>query len=168
MNTMDNIENIFENVKKDSSLLNTINIDELLNAIENDSTDYLENKTLSSISNEIFVTINQLDCTEERKKDLCEKLIDYRLVNEIYELHKGKPIKAIKLQTADEQVYQPKISIIGFVLDIKFLDNGTHVLCLKFGKRIFQYKFDNYLTFQKLTDDEHLILMAYEQIQKKI
>ena len=163
-----NIQDIFENAKKDSSLLNTINIDELLNAIENDSTDYLENKTLHSISNEIFNTINTFECSEERKKDLCEKLIDYRLVNEIYELHKGKPIKAIKLNHSNETTYQPKISIVGFALDIKFLDNGTHILCLNYARRLLQYKFDNYLTFQKLSDDERLILMAYEHIQKKI
>jgi hypothetical protein len=52
----------------------------------------------------------------------------------------------------------------GIVVDIKFLDNGVHVLCLNNQRRLIQYKFDGSITFQKLSVDEQLILMAYENL----
>ena len=44
---------------------------------------------------------------------------------------------------------------------VKFLDNGTHILC-KNGFRFIQYKFDECITFQKLTNDEVMILKVKE------
>ena len=44
------IQEIFENAKNDPSLFSSIDIDELLDNIENETTEYLENKTLADIS----------------------------------------------------------------------------------------------------------------------
>ena len=52
----------------------------------------------------------------------------------------------------------------GIVVDIKFLKDGTQILCMNTQKRFIQYKFDNCYTFQKMTPEEQLILMAYENI----
>jgi len=160
------IEEIFKNAKSDPELLSNINVDELLNAIDSEKTDYLENKTLKSISNEIFESLVEIGCSSKTIKNYCEKLIGYRLVNKIYELHKGKLVKTIKIvdEKTPETKPEPKIRMHGTVSNIKFLDNGTHVVCMVFPQRYSQYKFDNHLTFQKLSDDEQLILMAYEQI----
>ena len=38
-----NIQEIFENARKDPTLFSTMNIEELLNSIENEKNDYLEN-----------------------------------------------------------------------------------------------------------------------------
>jgi hypothetical protein len=61
---------------------------------------------------------------------------------------------------------EPKLTNGGIVADIKFMDNGTHVLCKNVLGRFIQYKFDDCMTFQKLSVDEQLILMAYEHIAK--
>ena len=52
----------------------------------------------------------------------------------------------------------------GIVTDIKFLENGIHVLCMNNQRRFIQYKFDDCYTFQKMSTDEQLILMAYSQL----
>jgi ABC-type molybdate transport system ATPase subunit len=59
-----------------------------------------------------------------------------------------------------------KLTNGGIVTDIKFMNNETHILCMNSQRRFIQYKFDECLTFQKLSVEEQLILMAYEQIEK--
>jgi len=175
-----------KNIINDPELLNTIDIDELLKAINDDSTDYLENKTIKSINLEIFEAIKKLNVSEERMQDLCNKLIDYRLVNKIGELHKGKLVKTIKLnieslptlspefnvselsatpnRLQNNLYYNPIIHMKGKVVNIKKLNNCHHVVCLTVPNRYSQYNFNNFLTFQKLSTEEQVILTAYEYI----
>lgn len=150
-----NINEILENAKRDPSLFSTLDIDALLESIENDKNDYLENKTMADVTNTIFEMVNSMDLSIIEKGDICKKLVGYRLVDEIHELHKGKHVRWISKR---------KLTNGGIVMDIKFLDNGVHVLCKNSQNRFIQYKFDNSPTFQKLSVEEQLILMAYEHI----
>ena len=78
-----------------------------------------------------------------------------RYVDEINELHKGKHIRWIRTGTTS-------LTNGGIVVDIKFKDNGTHIMCKNGMNRFIQYKFDDCITFQKLSTEEQLIMMAYE------
>jgi hypothetical protein len=113
---------------------------------------YLENKTIQSINQEIKEILSYM---EEIERDiLCQKLKTYRFVDIIFELHRGKYARFIKKNEND-------LKIGGIVVDIKFLDNGTHVVLLnKFTKKIIQFKFDDAYIFQKMTNEEQLILFA--------
>ena len=91
----------------------------------------------------------------EKIAEICNKLIGYRFVDEIHEIHKGKHVRWIRNTTQ-------KLTNGGIVMDIKFLDNGTQILCMNSMHRFNQYKFDECLTFQKLSIEEQLILMAYD------
>jgi hypothetical protein len=150
-----NIDQLFKDAQNDSSLLSKIDINELLNSLENKNNDYLENKTLTDINNDKYSALSQINLSKENVQQYCEKLAEFRLVDEIYELHKGKHVRWIK---------DNKLTNGGIVVDIKFLDNGVHVLCLNNQRRLIQFKFDGSITFQKLSVDEHLILMAYENL----
>ena len=148
-----NINELFDAAMQDPSLLSTIDTNKLLESIEDEGNDYLQNKTISIINQEIFGTIQSIDAEIERKRDICDKLIGFRLVEEINELHKGKYVRWIK---------DNKLSSGGIVVNIKFLDTGINVLCKSPSNRFVQYKFDECITFQKLTETEQLIIMAYE------
>jgi hypothetical protein len=154
-----NINEIYESALKDPALFSTIDIEQLLNSIENEKNDYLENKTMNDVTLDIFEKINELNLSEEKTREFCNKLIGYRYVDEIHEIHKGKHIRWLKNNT-------DRLTNGGIVVDIKFLDNGTQILCMNSQKRFMQYKFDDCLTFQKLSIEEQLILMAYEYIDK--
>jgi len=155
-----NIDQIFKDAQNDSSLLSKIDINELLNSLENKNNDYLENKTLTDINNDKYACLSQINLQNDTLQQYCEKLAEFRLVDEVYELHKGKYVRWINVES-DAKL---KLQSGGFVFDIKFLDNGVHVLCMNNSRRFVQYKFDNCLTFQKLSMEEQLILMAYEKI----
>lgn len=147
------VNEIFNNVMKDPTLMSTLDIDKLLETVENERNDYLENKTTASINTEIYEIISNLGL----KPDIFDKLIGYRFVDEIHELHKGKHVRWIRKNTG-------KLTNGGIVMEIKFLDNGTQILCMNSQNRFIQYKFDDCCTFQKLSIEEQLILMAYENL----
>jgi hypothetical protein len=133
-----NIDQIFKDAQNDSSLLSKIDINELLNSLENKNNDYLENKTLTDINNDKFNALSQINLSKENVQQYCEKLAEFRLVDEVYELHKGKYVRWINIE--DDPDYKLKPG--GFVFDIKFLDSGTHILCKNNIGKIIQIKFD--------------------------
>ena len=157
------IETIFENTLKDPELLSTIDIDQLLKTIEDNKNDYLENKTIKKVTDDIFNIINTLNTTDEKKTLLCNKLSGYRHVDEIRELHKGKYTRWIRKKFQNEN---PLLTNGGTLVNIIFTDGGTNITCKTTMNRFFQYKFDECLVFQKLSMEEQLILMAYEYIDK--
>jgi hypothetical protein len=152
-----NINQIFEDALTDPSLLSTLDIDNLLESIENTKNDYLDNKTTSDITSEIQDKLNEIGLSDDEKEIIIVKLKEYRFVDEIHELHKGKMVRWIRNGTN-------RLTNGGIVTDIKFLDNGVHVLCMNSQRRFIQYKYDDCYTFQKMNVEEQLILMAYEEL----
>ena len=161
----DEIANIFEQAKLDPSLFSTMDIENLLTTIENEKNDYLENKTTGHIASTIMEELEELGLSQEEIEPIYIKLLGYRFVDEIHELHKGKNVRWIR-RLKDKNPNQVRLTNGGIVVDIKFLDTGVQVLCLNSQQRFIQYKFDDCLTFQKLSPEEQLILMAYEHLEK--
>jgi len=160
-----NVNEIFENARKDPSLFSTMNIQDLLNSIENEKNDYLENKTMADVTKQMFETISELDLSLEETQNICNRLIGYRYVDEIHELHKGKHIRWIRIVKSNTNCKKPLLTNGGILVNIKFLDNGVHIICKNSQNRFIQYKFDDRITFQKLSVEEQLLLMAYENIE---
>jgi hypothetical protein len=152
------IDAIFEKVKKDTSLLAQIDVEELLKNVNDDKHDYLDNKTLGDILDENIKAVKSLGLPSVQMKDICNKLAGYRYVENLYELHKGKHIRWIRNDNK-------KLTNGAIVMDVKFLDNGSHVLCRNAQHRLFQVKFNESIIFQKLSTGEQLILMAYEHVR---
>jgi hypothetical protein len=154
-----NINEIFENAMNDPSTFSTLDIDQLLDKIENETNAYLDGKSMNTITDEIYDKINELNLTTEYAKELCSKLIGYRYVDGINELHKGKHIRWLRT-TSKEKI----LTNGGIVVNIKFLDNGIHVVSKNSQHLFIQIKFDECMIFQKLSVEEQIILMAYEYI----
>jgi hypothetical protein len=155
------INKLFENAMKDPSLFSTMDIDKLLESIENDKNDYLQNKSMKKITKEIYRTIQKIRTPQKTQFEYCQKLIGYRLIDDVHELHVGKHIRWIR-EDSQAQV----LTNGGIVTTIKFLDNGTHVLCKGNGVRFIQFKFDDCIIFQKMSLEEQLIMMAYDYLEK--
>ena len=153
--TNENVEEIFKNALQDPSLLSAIDIDQLLSMTDNPKTDYLENRTMPELANDVSDALTQLLNDDQKILEYKIKLGGYRFVDELHEIHKGKHVRWIRRENG-------KLTNGGIVVDIRFLDNGTHILCMNSMRKFIQYKFDDCLTFQKLTMEEQLILMAYE------
>ena len=150
-----NIKKIIKEAKDDPLLQSKLNIDEIIKAVNNVDMDYLGDRTLKEIAEEIYNSLLGLGLSNDTISTYCNKLIEYRLVEEIYQLHKGKHIRWVRISNRE-----PTLTNGGIVVDIKFLDNGTHIIC-KNKNRFIQYKFDDCVTFQKLSQEEQLLLSCY-------
>ena len=106
-----------------------------------------------------FEKIKDLELSIITKQQYCDKLIGYRLVDELHELHKGKHVRWIRIDNA-------KLTNGGIVVDIKFMDKGIQVLCRNSTNKFIQYKYDECITFQKLNETEQVIMMAYSYANK--
>lgn len=155
MENISNIKNIIKEAKDDPLLQSKLNIDEIIKAVNNVDVDYLGDRTLKEIAEEIYNSLLGLGLSNDTISTYCNKLIEYRLVEEIYQLHKGKHIRWVRISNRE-----PTLTNGGIVVDIKFLDNGTHIIC-KNKNRFIQYKFDDCVTFQKLSQEEQLLLSCY-------
>jgi len=146
-----------------------LNIDTLLSD-SNTSTlellpEHLEGQTLESIRTTIHTSL--LTVYKHKNIDLNAihtKLAGYRYVDELYQLQRGKHVRWIRIPRNTNVINTlenttPTLTNGGIVVDIKIMDTGVHVLC-KNGKRYIQYKFDDCLTYQKLSTDELLVLTA--------
>lgn len=155
MENISNIKKIIKEAKDDPLLQSKLNIDEIIKAVNNVDMDYLGDRTLKEIAEEIYNSLLCIGLSNDIISTYCNKLIEYRLVEEIYQLHKGKHIRWVRISNGE-----PTLTNGGIVVDIKFLDNGTHIIC-KNKNRFIQYKFDDCITFQKLSQEEQLLLSCY-------
>lgn len=152
-----NLDELFENIKKDKSLLSNIDIDELLSTIDKDNND-LEDKTLNDIIDTNIQVLNTLELTNDDITNYCNKLAGYKYIDHLNQLHKGKYIRWINKSN--------KLTNGAIFLELSFLDNGTNLICKNVHHRYLQLKFDDVIIFQKLSTQEQLILMAYEYATK--
>ena len=117
---------------------------------ENHFPHYLENKTYLIMQQEIKDVCIRENIHDDDK--ILNKLREYRYVDKICDLVRGKFVRWIRLNSTC------KLTKGGIVADIKFLENGTHILIKNALNRFIQYKYDECITFQKLSVEELLYL----------
>lgn len=150
-----NIAELVRNAREDPSLFSRINVEELLESIESVKNDFLENETYETISATLFQSLTKLPINQKTVEEHCKKLVGYRFVDELHLLHKGKYVRWICHDNPS------KITRGGVVVDIQFSDFGANILCRLVTGHFLRYRFDKCNTYQKLTDEEQMILMLY-------
>jgi len=155
------VRDIFEEAKRDPTLFSTMDIENILKAVEQEKNDYLHNKTMDNVTKDIFDCINVLPLSLDKKEAFCEKLIGYRYVEDIHELFKGRHIRWIRKE--QQNIF---ITTGGILVDVKFTKDGIQLMCKNNRHQFIQYKFDDCFTFQKLSTEEQLLLIAYETSTK--
>jgi hypothetical protein len=148
---MTDIEEAFREAHNDPTLLSTIDIEAVLK--KTDDVHYIEGKTVSDISKEIFEAVATLDIPEENKQDICQRLIGYRWVDRLCDLRSGRLVRWVK---------KGKLTNGGLLMNIKIENTGVILLCKNNVGRFFSIKWDDTIVFQKFTMEEQLVLMANE------
>jgi len=126
----------------------SLDIDEILeNSAPKDADDLLLN-----ISEEIIESMISISLSPDLIAEYCSKLVEYRFVDKIFQLQKGKHIRWIRKGNLD-----PTLTNGGIIMDVKFTNKGVSILC-KNKNRFIQYGFDDCLTYQKLSADELMLI----------
>ena len=152
------MEEIIENVRQSGECESNIDINDLLETIDDVNISYLENKTTNDLYEENINILQEKSI--ENIENIMKKLMKYRYVDEINDLIKGRMVRWVRISGTN------KLTNGGIVTNITFTNNGINVQIMSSNHRFINYKFDECLTFQKLTTQEELILMVNEHIEE--
>tara|TARA_S200000501_G_C20318358_1_gene523295 strand:- start:16 stop:444 length:429 start_codon:yes stop_codon:yes gene_type:complete len=142
--------------------MNKLDVGNLLNALDNDSNSSIMNYTSKKIKKFKNDILQQIQLPRELLKSYHKKLKEYRYCSEMCDLQDGYYIRWISLKNPDNV----KLTNGAHILDILIKDKGAHVLCKNNRNRIFQIKFDEVIIFQKLSQQEKIILGVLDYLDK--
>lgn len=136
----------------------------LLKALDDESNESLFNFTTSKMREMTLKILKELHLSKKETQDMYNKLKDYKYVDEMNELKYGTYIRWIGIEDP-ENIFLTKGAIF---CEMKILDNGVFCVCKNFGfpPRHFQIAMDKNLIFQKLTDQELVLLSALDHLAK--
>jgi hypothetical protein len=165
------IDTIIEHINKQPDFLNSKELEKWAEKVaESTNTknmDYLEGNTFEKIQKDIIVSLSNI-IPSKIINNYLYKLKEYRYIDEIGELFRGKFIRWIRIPEKSNSFKSiPALTHGGIVTDIRFLENGIHIQCKNVQNMFMQYKFDECLTFQKLSSDEMILLHTNSHLEKK-
>ena len=118
----------------------------------------IKEKKIKSIKNDM---LQKLQLPKETLKTYHKKLKDYRYVGELHEIRYGAYIRWINLKNIDNI----RLTNGGIICDIQVTNTGLWIKCKNNMNRFFQLKLDECLIFQKLSDQERILLKALDYLQ---
>jgi hypothetical protein len=140
----------------------SLDMDKLLTALDNEDNApilELDYTKLAAMKNNM---LQQLRLPKEELKELHKKLKMYRYVDELPDLQYGSYIRWIPLKNPAII----KLTNGGFICDIQIKDDGMHIVCKNGMNRLFKLKHAENMIFQKLTQQEQVILSAMNYLNK--
>tara|TARA_B110000305_G_C19332854_1_gene584922 strand:- start:64 stop:483 length:420 start_codon:yes stop_codon:yes gene_type:complete len=135
-------------------------LDKALNNEKNNSIIKLNTSKIDKIKNKI---LDELNITNQYKNILLDKLKYYRHVDELPDIEFGNYIRWIPIKKGVSEI---KLTNGGLIIGIEIFDNGIHIKCKNNMNRIFQIKLDECLVFQKLTDQEEILLKVVDYLER--
>uniref|UniRef100_A0A6C0LIX5 Uncharacterized protein n=1 Tax=viral metagenome TaxID=1070528 RepID=A0A6C0LIX5_9ZZZZ len=141
-----------------------MNAEKLAKALDNDNNEQILTLTLSKIKEMNMSVLKELHLSKADTLELLKKLNGYKYVDELDDLKYGTYIRWVDLK--DPNVIQLEKGAI--FCETRVADWGISLVCKNFGFRTkyFQFPLDDHLVFQKLTDQENIILAALEHLNK--
>jgi sulfite reductase beta subunit-like hemoprotein len=141
-----------------------MNIDKLLKALDDESNETLMNFTTDKIREMNLNILKELHLPKKETIDLYNKLKDYKYVDEMNDLKYGTYIRWIPIENPNN-IYLTKGAIF---CEMKITDDGVFCICKNFGylSKHFQISMDKNLIFQKLTEQELVLLSALDHLAK--
>ena len=126
---------------------------DLFDALENESNSSIINLTTKKIKEHKNTVLQQIQLPRDKLKLYHKKLKNYRYCSDLKDIQYGFYIRWIPLKDPDNM----NLTNGAIICDIKLVNGQLHVLC-KNRNRMMQFKFDEVLIFQKISDQERVIL----------
>lgn len=139
-----------------------MNADLLAKSLDNESNESIMEMTHMKIKQIKNDMLQKLQLSRDELKKMHQKLKNYRYVDDLTNIQYGRYIRWISLKNPENI----KLVNGGIVCDIKLLKSGIHIFCKAMNRYLIQIKLDENLVFQKLTDQEEVILCAMDYLQK--
>jgi hypothetical protein len=138
-----------------------MDIQHLLHALNNDNNEAVVSLDFATIAKHKNDILQQLNLPRDELIKLQKQLKSYRCVNNLEDLRFGSYVRWISLKNPEVI----KLTNGGIVCDIKELNGDIHIKCKNKMNMLFQTKMSEILLFQKLSEQEEVILKALKYLQ---
>ena len=137
-----------------------LNIEKLLSALEDDDNAQLLELDFKKIEIDKKNILDKLELPKKQENVLLKKLRQYRYIDELPGMKYGSYVRWISLKNTENL----KLTNGGIVCEMKVGDKGIVIVCKNNFNRFFQINMTETLIFQKLTEQELVLLSALEYI----
>jgi hypothetical protein len=138
-----------------------MDIQHLLHALNNENNEAIVDLDYATIAKDKNDILQQLNLPREELMSIQKKLKPYRCINTLDDLRYGSYVRWISLKNPEII----KLTNGGIVCDIKAVNNDIHIKCKNKMNMLFQIKLSEVILFQKLSDQEQVILKALKYLQ---
>ena len=141
-----------------------MDVNKLLKALEDESNESLLNFTTDKLKEMNLNILKELRLSKIETLEILKKLNEYKYVDEMNDLKYGTYIRWISIENP-ESIFLTKGALF---CEMKITDEGVFCVCKNYGykQRHFQISMDKNLIFQKLTDQELVLLSALDHLSK--
>lgn len=142
---------------------NELDMNKLTKALDNVNNDNIMNLTTRKLMELNLKILKELMLDKETLINYLRKLKGYKYVDEIGDLKHGAFIKWIRITDPNNLV----LNQCGLICDIKITDDDVIIICKNFMHRHYTFKMDEVLIFQKLSDQEMVIISALDHLDEE-
>jgi hypothetical protein len=136
----------------------------LLKALDDDTNESLMNFTTKKLREMILKILKELQLPRNETIELMNKLKGYKYVDEMKDLKYGTYLRWIPINDP-EDIHLTKGALF---CEMNVKVDGVYIICKNYGysRKHFQIKLDENLIFQKLTEQELVLLSALDHLSK--
>ena len=141
-----------------------MDVNKLLQALEDETNENLLDFTSNKMKEMNLKIIKELHLPKDESLKILKKINGYKYVDEMSDLKYGTYIRWIPIENPKE-IDLKKGALF---CEMKITDNGIFLVCKNFGynSKCFRISMDKNLIFQKLTDQELILLSALDHLSK--
>jgi len=139
-----------------------MDIESLLHALDNDNNEGIVDLNMTTIAKNKNDILQKLRLPRNELVALQKKLKLYRYIDDLKDIRFGGYIRWISLKNPEII----KLTNGGIVCDIKEINDDIHIKCKNRMNMIFQTKLSEAIIFQKLNDQEQVILNSLKYLEK--
>ena len=141
-----------------------MDVNKLLQALDDDTNVSLMNFTTKKLREMILKILKELELPRNETIELMKKLKDYKYVDEMKDLKYGTYLRWIPIDDP-ENIHLKQGALF---CEMKVKEDGVYIICKNYGynRKHFQIKLDENLIFQKLTEQELVLLSALDHLSK--
>jgi hypothetical protein len=139
---------------------NPLDIEKLLKALDNEDNAGVVQLNYEKIAADKNDILQKLHLTREQLKTLNKQVKSYRYVDSLDDVRYGSYIRWISLNRKDNV----KLTNGGILCHMKQVEDSIHLICKNRLGYLFQLNMTENIIFQKLSDQEQVILKALKYI----
>lgn len=139
-----------------------LDANELMKALDNEENEKLLNMTTKKIVKMNYDIVKELHLGRDETLNYMKKLKGYKYVDEIEDLKYGAFIRWIPI-TNPQHI---PLHHSGIICEIKITDDGVLIVCKNFMHRHYTFKMDECILFQKLSNQELVLLSALDHLNE--